>query len=199
MNKLRAPQIVYNYKHHAGIACLIQVRGALKQTALIGFYYTATNTQFYRPLNSGVSLFEFAHSNLMCHIINVDIQICFPNSIKMLRHLKHFAMVCLFEAVPGYGIIYARAAGSRGQILAQDSVTGIAIVSLPSGARKFLSMACGAFPGKPFTPNNRPWHCGKAGFWRARGCKPSVRGIAMNPVDHPNGGRSKSVRFPRTP
>lgn len=82
----------------------------------------------------------------------------------MIRDLKHFSRICLFEEYAGYGVLYARAAGSCGQILAKDEITNIAIVSLPSGARKFLSMACGAFPGKPYTPNNRTWHCGKAGF-----------------------------------
>jgi len=154
MNKFRIPQIVYNYKHHAGVACLITLRGVIQQKALVGFYYTATNTQFYRPLNNRIHLFEFANSNLNYFILKDEIREAFPNSIAMLRNLKHFAMICLFESVAGHGIIYARAPGSKGQILAQDPVSNVAIVSLPSGARKFLSMACGAFVGKPFTPDN---------------------------------------------
>jgi large subunit ribosomal protein L2 len=40
---------------------------------------------------------------------------------------------------------------------------------------------------------------GKAGYWRSFGSKSLVRGVAMNPVDHPNGGRTKSIKYPRTP
>jgi len=156
MNKLRLPQIVYNYNHHAGIGCLITIKGALKRKALVGFYYTATQTQYYRPLCNKFNLFEFTNSNLHYYILIDAIRYAFLNSAQMVRHLKHFAMICLFESSPGYGIKYARAAGSVGQILAQDTTTNIAIVSLPSGSRKFLSMACAAFAGKPYTPNNRP-------------------------------------------
>jgi large subunit ribosomal protein L2 len=40
---------------------------------------------------------------------------------------------------------------------------------------------------------------GKAGYWRSFGLKSIVRGVAMNPVDHPHGGRTKAVKYPRTP
>jgi large subunit ribosomal protein L2 len=40
---------------------------------------------------------------------------------------------------------------------------------------------------------------GKAGFWRSFGHKPIVRGVAMNPVDHPHGGRTKAIKHQRTP
>ncbi len=40
---------------------------------------------------------------------------------------------------------------------------------------------------------------GKAGYWRSFGVKSLVRGVAMNPVDHPNGGRTKAIKYPRTP
>ena len=40
---------------------------------------------------------------------------------------------------------------------------------------------------------------GKAGYWRSFGIKSLVRGVAMNPVDHPHGGRTKSIKYPQTP
>jgi large subunit ribosomal protein L2 len=46
---------------------------------------------------------------------------------------------------------------------------------------------------------NKNFLNGKAGYWRSFGLKSLVRGVAMNPVDHPHGGRTKSVRYPRTP
>jgi large subunit ribosomal protein L2 len=39
----------------------------------------------------------------------------------------------------------------------------------------------------------------KSGFWRTFGIKPIVRGVARNPIDHPHGGRTKAIRYPRTP
>jgi large subunit ribosomal protein L2 len=43
------------------------------------------------------------------------------------------------------------------------------------------------------------WMNTKSGFWRQKGFKPKVRGVAKNPVDHPHGGRTKAIRYPRTP
>jgi large subunit ribosomal protein L2 len=47
--------------------------------------------------------------------------------------------------------------------------------------------------------DNKNFLNGKAGYWRNFGVKPLVRGVAMNPVDHPHGGRTKSIKYPRTP
>jgi large subunit ribosomal protein L2 len=50
-----------------------------------------------------------------------------------------------------------------------------------------------------YLKENKNFSNGKAGYWRLFGVKPLVRGVAMNPVDHPHGGRTKSIRYPRTP
>jgi large subunit ribosomal protein L2 len=47
--------------------------------------------------------------------------------------------------------------------------------------------------------NNKNFQNGKAGYWRMFGSKSLVRGVAMNAVDHPHGGRTKSVKCPKTP
>lgn len=74
VNKFRIPNLVYNYKHHAGVACLITIKGMLHKTAMIGFYYTASNTQFYKQINNRIYLFEFSNSNLRYHILNDEIR-----------------------------------------------------------------------------------------------------------------------------
>jgi large subunit ribosomal protein L2 len=48
-------------------------------------------------------------------------------------------------------------------------------------------------------PENKRYKNTKSGYWRSFGCKPIVRGVAMNPVDHPHGGRTSTIKYPRTP
>jgi large subunit ribosomal protein L2 len=53
--------------------------------------------------------------------------------------------------------------------------------------------------GRISISENKNFLNGKAGYWRSFGFKSLVRGVAMNPVDHPHGGRTKSVKYQRTP
>jgi large subunit ribosomal protein L2 len=53
--------------------------------------------------------------------------------------------------------------------------------------------------GRVLFKENRNFLNSKAGYWRGFGFKPTVRGVAMNPVDHPHGGRTNSIKYPRTP
>jgi large subunit ribosomal protein L2 len=95
-------------------------------------------------------------------------------------------MVHCVELEPGKGGQLARGAGNSIQILAQEG--RFATLRLPSGERRNVPQDCLATIG---TVSNPDWHLvrwGKAGRMRLRGIKPTVRGKAMNPVDHPHGG-----------
>jgi large subunit ribosomal protein L2 len=74
-----------------------------------------------------------------------------------------------------------------------------ALVILPSGVRKVFSVfSIGSIGPVPIT-DSKYWKNNKAGLYRNFGRKSIVRGVAMNPIDHPNGGRTKSLNYPRTP
>jgi len=119
-----------------------------------------------------------------------------PILIKQLPKNKD---ICLVEQYPTKGIQYIRSSGSKGKILKMDSRTNIAVVLLPSKALKTVSTYSLCSEGYVFFTENKKYKNTKSGYYRKHGIKPVVRGVAMNPIDHPHGGRTKSIKLPRTP
>src|SRR3989344_5403696 len=76
---------------------------------------------------------------------------------------------------------------------------GRALLKLSSGEVRLVSLECRATIGAVSNPDQKNINLGKAGRSRWLGRRPSVRGIAMNPVDHPHGGRTNGGRHPVTP
>lgn len=110
-----------------------------------------------------------------------------------------FRKISNLEVRPGLGSQYVRAAGCSGRIIRRDKVTHAALVILPSGVRKFFSFYATVALGACALKEKRKTANTKSGHWRSYGLKPKVRGVARNPVDHPHGGRTKAIRYPRTP
>ncbi len=90
------------------------------------------------------------------------------------------------ELRPGRGGALARSAGSYAQLTSRDGK--YAIVKLPSGESRMILIECRATIGTVSNPDHALEHYGKAGRIRWMGRRPRVRGVAMNPVDHPMGG-----------
>ena len=104
------------------------------------------------------------------------------------------------EMKPGRGGQMARSAGSLVQLVAKEG--NKAILKLPSGEVRTVPLNCYATVGQVSNIDHKNVIWGKAGASRWRGRRPSVRGVAMNPVDHPMGGgegRSSGGRHPCTP
>ncbi|MYF89515.1 MAG: 50S ribosomal protein L2 [Boseongicola sp. SB0676_bin_33] len=104
------------------------------------------------------------------------------------------------ELKPGKGGQIARAAGSYGQFVGRDG--GYAQIRLSSGELRMVRQECVATVGAVSNPDNSNTNLGKAGRNRNLGKRPSVRGVVMNPVDHPHGGgegRSSGGRHPVSP
>ena len=90
------------------------------------------------------------------------------------------------ELKPGKGAALARSAGSYGQIVAREGKYGT--VKLPSGEIRLVLTTCRATIGSVSNPDHFLERSGKAGRSRWKGRRPRVRGVVMNPVDHPMGG-----------
>jgi len=104
------------------------------------------------------------------------------------------------EMKPGKGGQMARSAGSYAQVVAKEGDYGH--LRVPSGEVKLISLVCAATIGQVGNSDHENIDWGKAGRSRWRGVRPTVRGTAMNPVDHPLGGgegRSKGGRHPCSP
>jgi large subunit ribosomal protein L2 len=104
------------------------------------------------------------------------------------------------ELRPGQGGKLVRSAGGSAQLMAKEG--DYATLRMPSGEVRKILLVCRATIGQLGNVDHENEVVGKAGRQRHRGKRPSVRGVAMNPVDHPHGGgeaRSTSGRPPTTP
>lgn len=118
-------------------------------------------------------------------------------STLALKEIPVGTTVFNVELEPGKGGKYVRSAGTGGVLLRKPD--GKALVRLPSGTRIEVSLECKATVGRVAGEEHRMEAIGKAGRNRNRGWRPTVRGEAMNPVDHPHGGRTRGGRPEVTP
>ena len=106
------------------------------------------------------------------------------------------------ELKPGAGGQIARAAGSYARLVSKSKSAKYAILRLSSGSSYLISFDCMATIGVVSNIDRKNMTLGKAGRNRWRGIRPTVRGVAMNPVDHPHGGgegKTSGGRHPVTP
>lgn len=128
-----------------------------------------------------------------------DVDIRVGNAMPLAR-IPLGTEVHNIELRPGKGAQMARSAGSIVQIAAKEG--DIVTLKMPSGEVRTVSARCFATVGQVSNIDHKNLVLGKAGASRWRGRRPSVRGVAMNPVDHPMGGgegRSSGGRHPTTP
>jgi len=128
---------------------------------------------------------------------NADIKV--GNALP-LENIPTGTLVHNVELKPGGGAKMARSAGSGIQLVAKDGPH--AVLRLPSGEMRRVLLTCRATVGQVGNVDHQNINWGKAGRNRWKGKRPSVRGSAMNPVDHPHGGgegKSKGGRHPVTP
>ena len=117
-----------------------------------------------------------------------------------LRNIPVGTTVHCVEMLPGKGAQIARAAGTSVQLLAREG--NYAQLRLRSGEIRKVLIECRATIGEVGNEENNLRQFGKAGAMRWRGVRPTVRGVAMNPIDHPHGGgegRTGTKRDPVSP
>lgn len=122
------------------------------------------------------------------------------NRMKFI-HIPPGAAVYNIELVPGLGGIIVRGAGTAARLMTVEG--GFALLQLPSGEVRKVPDTCFASIGMVSNPEFKDKIVGKAGSNRNKGWRPSVRGTAMNPVDHPHGGGEgktlRGMKYPKTP
>ena len=127
----------------------------------------------------------------------VDIK---PGNAMPMRNIPVGTIIHNVEMKPGRGGQLARSAGTFVQLVGQDQ--GFALLRLGSGEVRMVRAECFATIGAVSNPDQQNQSIGKAGRNRWMGWRPTVRGMAMNPIDHPHGGgegRTKGGRHPVTP
>jgi large subunit ribosomal protein L2 len=123
-----------------------------------------------------------------------------PGNAMPLRAIPVGTIIHNVEMKPEKGGQIARSAGTYAQLVGRDGP--YSIIRLNSGEQRLVPSNCMATIGAVSNPDNSNTNLGKAGRSRWLGRRPSVRGVAMNPVDHPHGGgegRTSGGRHPVTP
>ncbi|HKX06941.1 MAG TPA: 50S ribosomal protein L2 [Stellaceae bacterium] len=123
-----------------------------------------------------------------------------PGNAMPMRNIPVGTIIHNVEMKPGKGGQLARSAGTYVQLVGRDA--GYALLRLSSGEVRLVRGECMATIGAVSNPDEQNIVIGKAGRNRWLGKKPSVRGVAMNPIDHPHGGgegKTAGGRHPVTP
>ena len=123
-----------------------------------------------------------------------------PGNAMPLKNMPIGTIIHNVELKAGKGGQMARSAGTYAQLVGRDA--GYAQIKLASGELRRVRGECMASVGPVSNPDNMNQSMGKAGRTRWKGIRPTVRGVVMNPVDHPHGGgegRSSGGRHPVTP
>jgi large subunit ribosomal protein L2 len=123
----------------------------------------------------------------------------FGNALP-LENIPVGTVIHAVEMLPGKGAQFARAAGASLQLIGKDGRH--AILRMKSGEMRKVLLQCRGTIGEVSNIEHNLCSLGKAGASRWRGIRPTVRGVAMNPVDHPHGGgegRTSSGRHPVSP
>lgn len=133
-------------------------------------------------------------------IISGDAAPIKPGNTLPLRNIPVGSVIHCIELKPGKGAQMVRSAGTSAQLVARDG--SYATLRLRSGEMRKVLSECRATLGEVSNSEHSLRSLGKAGAKRWRGVRPTVRGVAMNPVDHPHGGgegRTSGGRHPVTP
>lgn len=123
-----------------------------------------------------------------------------PGNCLPLRNIPVGTQIHCIEMKPGKGAQMVRSAGGSAQLLAREGI--YATLRLRSGEMRKIHVDCRATIGEVGNSEHGLRSLGKAGATRWRGVRPTVRGVVMNPVDHPHGGgegRTSGGRHPVSP
>src|SRR5438445_3804044 len=162
------------------------------RTARIALLHYADGEKRYILAPQGLAVGDTIRSGA-----GVDVR---PGNALPLASIPVGTVVHAVELRAGAGAKMARSAGSGVQLLAKEA--GFATLRLPAGEIRLVEAKCRATVGEVGNAEHELVSWGKAGRNRWRGKRPSVRGVAMNPVDHPLGGgegKSSGGRHPTSP
>ena len=162
------------------------------RTAYIALLHYADGEKAYilapQKLTVGDEVVSSAHADIK------------PGNALKIRYIPTGTVIHNIELRPGKGGQMARSAGTWAQLMAKEGK--YALLRLPSGEIRRVLVECRATIGAVSNREHENTSLGKAGRKRWMGFRPSVRGVAMNPVDHPHGGgegRTSGGRHPVSP
>ena len=165
---------------------------------LLALVYFSNGSFSFFLASTKFTLFQFWGRNLRKKLYKLKL---FRNFLifNILHKIKKLSFIFCIELTPGKNSQYALSTGAKSRIWKFDEFSHTVVVQLPSKLKKIFSYYSFALYDQAALPEKKKMLNTKAGYWRSFGKKPIVRGVAMNAVDHPHGGRTKSVKTPLTP
>lgn len=184
---------IINFKYHGFATARVErVEYDPNRTSFIALIKCIeTSRFFYVPAVSGLKRGDLLYSNSNS-----------PDNGNLLKlgDIPIGSEISCIETKIGCGAQFVRAAGTSARLVGR--VGSYVLVKLPSGTTLRISAYCTALVGSMSNSDHKNIKLGKAGRKRWLGIRPTVRGVAMNPVDHPHGGgegRTSGGRHPVTP
>ena len=148
------------------------------RTTRIALIFYADGEKSYILAPHGLSVGDWVQSG-------PDAEVSLGNALP-LQNIPTGTVVHNLELTPGRGGQLVRGAGTGAQVLSREGE--YVLIRLPSGQMRRVLLRCRASVGQLSNPDHKNESLGKAGASRHMGRRPHVRGVAMNPVDHPHGG-----------
>lgn len=205
--KLRLPLVNYTFRDSA-----IFFMGGISYLARAGkvtlLSFTSSGFISYLPFSPKYTLFNMYMLNSSLKRMPSRFKTTSSSGIYREIHIINYLLyqqkknspISFLELIPLEGIKYTRSLGSKAFIKKMDTRTGLALVVLSSGLKKVFSIYSLSSSGSAMLPVFKKIRKNtKFGNYAAFGKKPKVRGVAKNPVDHPHGGKTHAIRYPRTP
>ena len=203
LGRITTRHIGGGHKHHYRIVDFKRMKDGIpakverleydpNRTAHIALVLYADGERRYILAPKGVSAGDVLYSGSAAPIKAGN---CLP-----VRNIPVGAVIHAIELKPGKGAQLARSAGASVQLVAREGQ--YATIRLRSGEMRKVPVDCRATLGEVSNSEHSLQKLGKAGAARWRGVRPTVRGVAMNPVDHPHGGgegRTSGGRHPVSP
>lgn len=192
--KIKYPLINYYFRYNKlGVISSFQfLQFSNKMITLVIYsngsasYYLSTENFF---------LFDYFYLNLQYKIKRYKFKLYWT----ILLFLKKLSFVSCLEILPQKKSQYMLSNGTKGKIFAINNASKTALIILPSKLKKNFSLFSVCLFGAISLFEKKKFSNTKSGYWRNLGKKSIVRGVAMNPVDHPHGGRTKAIKHQRTP
>ena len=205
-SKKLLPLINYNFRSN----CLFLLSGVNYTNYNKNIFSTMINSLgeiSYLTLKNNNFLFLFSKIKPLLssslHLIKNLIFNFHYHEIKIIKYLtiqqSKNSILNLIEVKPLTGVKYTRSWGSKSSLLKLDYKTGLCLIRLSSGIKKLISIFSLSSSTNKLNVFKSRITSSKSGDSRKLGLKSIVRGNAKNPVDHPHGGRTKSIKYPKTP
>ena len=177
---------------HLGL--VVSIFQTIHKSSFISLIKYFNGSYCYIPTIHGMKVGSLISSLNIFNFSKINKKFFKPGSIIFLKLLPRYSIFSNLKLEGNEKPTYAKSAGTYCQLLEKISDYRIATVKLPTGASRIINLFSYVSIGRNSNILNKYVVFGKAGIRRLKGCKPTVRGVAMNPVDHPNGGRTKSCK-----